>query len=745
MNNPNINKGLRYSIIFFIGLALFTPLIVTINMYFPYITGKAFFMRSVILIALGLYGVLATIDKSVRPRKSPLIWGMLAFICVLIIATIQGVNPIRSFWSNFERMEGLVTILYMGALFVTAASVVRKKEWAFLMNVSLVVSVWVGFVGLGDIAKTAAGAVVRISGSLGNSSYLGVYSLIHVFFAILGLLMIFRGKREEELLSAGEHKHSHKLSTASWIYIGLYGLLAVFNGFILFETGTRGSFLGLIAGLLVSSAYLAWREKNKILKYGAMGLLSAVFICVVLLGVFKNTQFIKSSPTLNRFGALITTDVKGVLANQGQARTVLWSMAFQGVKEKPILGWGQDSFGYIFAKYYNPQMYAQEQWFDRSHNVFLDWLIAAGVLGLIGYLSLFVFALMCIFSKRARLTVIEKSMLVGLLTAYFIHNLFVFDNLSSYVLFFLILAYTHERYTHDSIHAHVDAHKKNGDSMDTGTVLIASGFVVVLIGSYIGYKSIIEPMQQNKTLISAMILANQQTQVTPELYTKLKTTPADASLEAMKKVFTLGHVGEAEAFEQLTNVALGIFSSKTVSDTTKLGFFNLYQERVVYAEANNQGDPRYPYFISTFYGKAGIFDKSLEYAQKAYDLSPNKQSFAYGVAILELQRGNPSGALVFLKKAYEDAPQNEDAFGYYVSTLIESAKTGTTTFNVVKLGELSQVLADGYTKYGHDLLVNAKLWNTFKAGGKKIYAQQLASRLIILVPSKKVEIQALAK
>ena len=33
--------------------------------------------------------------------------------------------------------------------------------------------------------------------------------------------------------------------------------------------------------------------------------------------------------------------------------------------------------------------------------------------------------------------------------AYFIHNIFVFDNLSSYVLFFLILAYINDRYTHD--------------------------------------------------------------------------------------------------------------------------------------------------------------------------------------------------------------------------------------------------------------------------------------------------------
>ena len=73
---------------------------------------------------------------------------------------------------------------------------------------------------------------------------------------------------------------------------------------------------------------------------------------------------------------------------------MIWNISWQGVKERPILGWGQDNFSFVFTKYYNPQMYAQEPWFDRSHNVFLDWLVAAGVVGLIAYLYLFLVPLM---------------------------------------------------------------------------------------------------------------------------------------------------------------------------------------------------------------------------------------------------------------------------------------------------------------------------------------------------------------
>jgi len=43
-------------------------------------------------------------------------------------------------------------------------------------------------------------------------------------------------------------------------------------------------------------------------------------------------------------------------------------MAWEGVKEKPLLGWGQENFNLVFNKYYEPSLYGQEVWFDRVHN-----------------------------------------------------------------------------------------------------------------------------------------------------------------------------------------------------------------------------------------------------------------------------------------------------------------------------------------------------------------------------------------
>jgi O-antigen ligase len=102
-----------------------------------------------------------------------------------------------------------------------------------------------------------------------------------------------------------------------------------------------------------------------------------------------------------------------------------------------------ESFSYVFSKNYDYHMYRHEQWFERTHNVLLDWLVAAGVFGFCAYLSLFIFALWILWKKTPDFGSIDRSVLTGLLTAYFFNNLFFFDNLISYLLFFSVLAYIH--------------------------------------------------------------------------------------------------------------------------------------------------------------------------------------------------------------------------------------------------------------------------------------------------------------
>lgn len=65
---------LRWIIYLGAGLLAFLPLIVANGMYFPYITGKAFYFRIIVLLTFGAWAILALYDKEVRPQWSAVAW-----------------------------------------------------------------------------------------------------------------------------------------------------------------------------------------------------------------------------------------------------------------------------------------------------------------------------------------------------------------------------------------------------------------------------------------------------------------------------------------------------------------------------------------------------------------------------------------------------------------------------------------------------------------------------------------------
>jgi hypothetical protein len=152
-----MNKIIPNILIGGIGLLLLTPLIVTESLFFPFITGKAFYFRLISELLIALWLFLLVLDKSYRPHWRPLVWAMSGFMAVLVLATLFGINPVRSLWSNFERMEGLVTYLHLFGLFLVASSVLKsERAWQWLFRTSVAVSVIVALRGLCQLAGSCA-------------------------------------------------------------------------------------------------------------------------------------------------------------------------------------------------------------------------------------------------------------------------------------------------------------------------------------------------------------------------------------------------------------------------------------------------------------------------------------------------------------------------------------------------------------------------------------------------------------
>src|SRR3989338_11655871 len=126
----NLNKILRWVALGGIFLVPFVPLVVANNLFFPFITGKAFAFRILVMLATGAWLILALRDEYYRPKNSRILKALIFFVVVIGLADIFGANPFKSFWSNFERMEGWVTIFHLSLYFLTASAMLNDwKLW----------------------------------------------------------------------------------------------------------------------------------------------------------------------------------------------------------------------------------------------------------------------------------------------------------------------------------------------------------------------------------------------------------------------------------------------------------------------------------------------------------------------------------------------------------------------------------------------------------------------------------------
>ena len=110
--------------IWLIRIGLFTipflSLFVSSSMLFPYITGRNFSFRLITEAVFLLWVGLAVLNKEYLPKPSKLLWAVFGFVFIAGLADALGANPYRSFFSNYERMEGFLMIVHMAMFFFGA-------------------------------------------------------------------------------------------------------------------------------------------------------------------------------------------------------------------------------------------------------------------------------------------------------------------------------------------------------------------------------------------------------------------------------------------------------------------------------------------------------------------------------------------------------------------------------------------------------------------------------------------------
>lgn len=287
----------------------------------------------------------------------------------LIVSTAISVNPGLSLGGSNWRYWGLVTQLAaLGFAYVLAACcagqpsrlrvVLRGVATSGLVVAAYGIAQYFGFDALLDARTYHAGegiwTIVRPPSTLGHADYSANWLLFVVF--------VGAGLAQSEARSE---------SRPAWKWLAWAAAAAAALAIVL--SGTRAAMIGLLAG----AAFLAVQRNLRFrLRYMAM-----------LAAIAAASALFYFSPA----GAALRARVHWALDEPaGGARLLLWRDSLRMAASRWPAGYGPETFIPAFALHQSPELARAfpDFYHESPHNVFLDALVAQGVVGLVLLLAL---------------------------------------------------------------------------------------------------------------------------------------------------------------------------------------------------------------------------------------------------------------------------------------------------------------------------------------------------------------------
>lgn len=620
-------KFLRIIIKIGSGAILFLPFFIYRPVLYPYIFSKIIIFQIIveILLVAWLFLLIYGPKKYRLNFRHPLLLSLSIFILVLIISSLAGVDLSRSWWSIQERMTGVVTLLHFYLWFLILASVFsQKKDWLFLLKSTLISSFLVGLYGLGQkigLAFLLQDGATRMSATLGNPDFLGVYALLHIFLASILFLE----------------------TKKFWKFFGIF--LAIFNLVILFLTATRGAILAFGFAIFGLFLFLFFNKKTKTTLKASLLIIFLIFLGAGLFLRASQEQawFQKLPLPLQRMTRLSPQENLG--------RLKAWQIGWQGFMERPLLGWGPENYNVVFNQHYDPWYLIKGEsstWFDKTHNQIIDLLVGTGILGTLTYLSIFFFLFWFLRKKylesknaetRAGPHPFSIILLILLFLAYFIQNLFVFDTPSSLIIFYFVLAFS--CFIVCPRAAEPVPAKKNTFPLP---VLI---FLILLIVPGLMFRINLEPWQKSKLGVRAIHLNNSNFPAGMKWYGQALEGSSFVDDEIRLQLARQISKKYAEINPETADAELQALAQAT--ELTILEFKKSIQ-------AHPQ-DVRYFLFLGQLYNLASIYrpeylEEAKKTLEKAQELSPQRQQVYFALGSTHLRLANYQKAQELFQEAY---------------------------------------------------------------------------------------------
>lgn len=424
---------LSFSILVFVPLAFSTSVyrVFTLPKYLILLTGSS------ALVPLLAYRALLAIRGRRISRLAPrskLTLLVLTYVAIIAFSTILGVEPVASLFGTFENRLGLVTrlcflICFVGLTIGVGKSRVRVIQvlWGVVFTgFAAATYAFVQFFGRDPflppsiyLFESGGRTLVRAVGTLGHPNYLGNF-LLYTTPLTASVAIAYQGIARRFCVAATA------ISVAAIAF-----------------SGTRGAWLGLIAGgaILIGVELLTRRGKvfagprSQFIRRAVIGIsiLSVSVWLVASTGVSRNI--------VARARLLVSETDKGA------GRTLLWRDSLKMVSASPLVGCGPDAFRRAFLSYksYELARFAPDINNESSHNSYIDSAVSFGLPGAILLVAIIAATFSLLWSARRRTSDRRLRLIItGLFSSFAavaIHNIFIFDQISTGLYFFSFVAF----------------------------------------------------------------------------------------------------------------------------------------------------------------------------------------------------------------------------------------------------------------------------------------------------------------
>ncbi len=740
---------LRTLLRYLIYTTFFVPIIIVpVAFIFPFIVPKILLFRSFTILIVATYVLLAVSNwQEIKLRLSPLTIAVLLFVLSFTISTIAGVDGYHSFWDNHERMLGLFTIIHYAIFYcVTTSFFSSWVDWQKALKVFLVAGSVVMCVALTQVIFPQFllnQGNARVTSTLGNAIYVGGYGLFLLTAAVLLLLKERKANAQGVMWTSQDSiftsiamfvffivtaYYSKMPNDTDWLAFAIVFIFLVAESIVmalnkwrvieaaaiilgligLFSSGTRGSIVGLAAGVLVALVgyVIALKAHPTFRKLTAAALAALVVLVAVLYG-FRHSTWVQELPAVGR---AVNTSLSDI---EHSPRWIAWQIAVESWKERPLFGWGPNNFFYAFNAHYNPRSLEfgyTETWFDNAHNIVLNTLAVQGAFGLLTFLAVFAVTIVVLIRGYRRGTLDVHVAVIGIayVAAHLVENVTVFENPTSYIYFMFWLALANQL--------------ADGRALATAKTKVASvtkavsnatlGLVAVLAVGLIAVFNI-QPARANMKALRAL----QYLDADPEV-------GMQAAQEALQ--FNSPHIDDirSDIGRTITSVlnnkdAVQKFGSEKIKTLFELALQG-YQANI----ALHPLDIRNHLQLADLEENYAVITQNPEYIAQAIGVlndalthSPRRQQILFALSSFYAQIGQFKEAVPYLEEAYNDDPKIPETYWRLGFTYLSLGDTQKTAEVFTRADENHIVFT------GEDLArmdqIKAALQNATAAGKKK--------------------------